>query len=191
MAGRPPKAGSVRAKARREARAILTGDDAEPPKNAKLVAAGRKGAAVTHGRKIEETPLIHNATMRSMIRRALTQHEEALQLARRELTGAIPEAAQFLRKLVRGEIDGATVDNRVAAAKIVLTSGGMLGEGGKNGRNGLAGSGSVNDMSADELRAFIAAGAQTLAAIEASDAVLVTDEPRTTDPGIMLDDSAS
>jgi len=187
MAGRPPKAGSVRAKAARAARAAVM-PDAEPaaPLSVKAIAK-----AETARGKAREKQLIHHSRVDSLITRALTRHEENIRAARETISSAIPEAAQFLRSLIRGAVEGATVDNRVAAAKIVLTSGGMLGEGGKGGRNGLAGSGSVNDMSADELRAFIAAGAQTLAALEASDAVIVTDEPRTTDPGIMPDDSAS
>jgi len=187
--GRPRKKGSADAAARR---ALLFENDADMShleKSAKHQAAARK----SHEARGIKAPVptyvgkVHPTQARAIAQRALTQHEQNIASGRRTLSHAIPEASQFLRKLVAGEIEGATVENRVQAAKIILTAGKIIGESSSKQRDGN----DPADMSADELRAFIRAGMEQLAAMERDPIDVTPDSDRIMNPVALPDGSGS
>lgn len=188
-AGRPPKQGSVEAMARRLKRAEAGGDPEYLRKSESHQERGRKGAKA-QGKAVAtapEEPKIHGMTLRAIRQRVLTEHEQAVASGRMTLSAAIPEAAIFLRQLVAGKIEGATVENRVQAAKIILTAGKIIGESSSKQRDGN----DPADMSADELRAFIRAGMEQLAAMERDPIDVTPDSDRIMNPVALPDGSGS
>jgi len=165
--GRPRKAGSEAARQRRLVRAAA---DADMGYMDKKTSMQRFRKTVTAVAVTADQPVgafataraegVHGSLVRGVVARALSEHEKNALEGRLHLSGAIPEAAHFLRRLVRGEEEGATVENRVQAAKIILTAGGILGEIGKGAAKGRHDD--PNEMSADELRLFIRAGMEQL-----------------------------
>lgn len=98
----------------------------------------------------------------ALVKRILANQRQIVEAAQAEMVTGAPLAAKFLLNVIRGDVDGASVTNRVEAAKIVLTATGTINSQGNSQQQ----SKDINGLPLHELRAFIDAGSARLAELK-------------------------
>lgn len=122
----------------------------------------REGAALRAGGKVTQQFIEAGASSNvdaASIRRVLQNQQLIIDQSKAELVAGSVVAARFMLAVIRGDVEGSTVGNRLEAAKTVLQMTQVIEKEGKDGKT-------VNQMDTTDLRAFIEAGSARLAELK-------------------------